>query len=46
LYLPASGDDEYASIKQNQPLFDALPNLDKKLFRFESAHLLQADYLE
>lgn len=45
VWLFTADDDEYASIKQNQQLFDALPNADKKLFRFDSGHLLPADYL-
>ena len=45
VWLFTADDDEYASIKQNQQLFDALPNPDKKLFRFDSGHLLPADYL-
>jgi cephalosporin-C deacetylase-like acetyl esterase len=45
VWLFASDDDEYASIQQNQQLFDALPNPDKKLFRFDSGHLLPADYV-
>lgn len=45
VWLFTADDDEYASIKQNQLLFDALPNADKKLFRFDSGHLLPADYI-
>lgn len=45
VWLLTADDDEYASIKQNQQLFDALPNPDKKLFRFDSGHLLPADYV-
>ncbi|MDF3123840.1 alpha/beta fold hydrolase [Rheinheimera sp. 1928-s] len=45
VWLFTADDDEYASIKQNQQLFDALPNTDKKLFRFDSGHLLPADYV-
>lgn len=45
VWLFTADDDEYASIKQNQLLFDALPNADKKLFRFDSGHLLPADYV-
>lgn len=45
VWLFTADDDEYASIKQNQQLFDALPNPDKKLFRFDSGHLLPADYV-
>ncbi|WP_233007692.1 alpha/beta hydrolase family protein [Rheinheimera faecalis] len=45
VWLFTADDDEYASIKQNQQLFDALPNADKKLFRFDSGHLLPADYV-
>jgi cephalosporin-C deacetylase-like acetyl esterase len=45
VWLFTADDDEYASIKQNQQLFDALPNADKKLFRFDSGHLLPADYI-
>ena len=46
VWLFTADDDEYASIKQNQQLFDALPNPDKKLFRFDSGHLLPADYVK
>ncbi len=46
VWLFTADDDEYASIKQNQQLFDALPNPDKKLFRFDSGHLLPADYVQ
>lgn len=45
VWLFTADDDEYASIKQNQQLFDALPTPDKKLFRFDSGHLLPADYV-
>jgi cephalosporin-C deacetylase-like acetyl esterase len=45
VWLFTADDDEYTSIKQNQQLFDALPNPDKKLFRFDSGHLLPADYV-
>ena len=45
VWLFTADNDEYASIKQNQQLFDALPNADKKLFRFDSGHLLPADYV-
>jgi cephalosporin-C deacetylase-like acetyl esterase len=45
VWLFTADDDEYASIKQNQQLFDTLPNADKKLFRFDSGHLLPADYI-
>ncbi|MCA1931182.1 S9 family peptidase [Rheinheimera sp.] len=45
VWLFTADDDEYASIQQNQQLFDALPNPDKKLFRFASGHLLPADYV-
>ncbi|EGM77585.1 acetyl esterase (deacetylase) [Rheinheimera sp. A13L] len=45
VWLFTADDDEYASIKQNQQLFYALPNADKRLFRFDSGHLLPADYV-
>ncbi len=45
IWLISADDDEYASKKQNNRLFQALPNHDKQHFRFDSGHLLPADYV-
>lgn len=46
VWLLTGDDDDHASPKQNQALFDAIPSQDKKHLRFESGHLLPADYVE
>jgi len=46
VWLLTGDDDDEASPKQNQALFDAIPSQDKKHLRFASGHLLPADYVE
>lgn len=44
--LLSANDDEYASKKENMRLFKALPNANKQHYRFDSGHLLPADYVQ
>lgn len=46
VWLLTGDEDDEASPKQNQALFDAIPSQDKKHLRFESGHLLPRDYVE
>jgi dienelactone hydrolase len=46
VWLLTGDEDDHASPKQNQTLFDAIPSQDKKHLRFESGHLLPTDYVE
>jgi dienelactone hydrolase len=46
VWLLTGDEDDHASPKQNQALFDAIPSQDKKHLRFESGHLLPTDYVE
>jgi dienelactone hydrolase len=46
VWLLTGDEDDHASPKQNQTLFDAIPSQDKKHLRFESGHLLPMDYVE
>ncbi len=46
VWLLTGDDDDHASPKQNQALFDAVPSQDKKHLRFGSGHLLPTDYVE
>lgn len=46
VWLLTADDDDHASPKQNQALFDAIPSPDKKHLRFDSGHLLPSDYVE
>ena len=46
VWLLTGDEDDEASPKQNQALFDAIPSQDKKHLRFESGHLLPTDYVE
>ena len=46
VWLLTGDDDDHASTKQNQALFDAIPSQDKKHLRFDSGHLLPTDYVE
>lgn len=46
VWLLTGDEDDHASAKQNQALFDAIPSQDKKHLRFESGHLLPTDYVE
>jgi len=46
VWLLTGDEDDEASPKQNQALFDAIPSQDKKHLRFESGHLLPQDYVE
>lgn len=46
VWLLTGDEDDEASPKQNQALFDAIPSQDKKHLRFESGHLLPGDYVE
>ncbi len=46
VWLLTGEEDDHASAKQNQALFDAIPSQDKKHLRFESGHLLPTDYVE
>ena len=46
VWLLSGNDDDHASPAENQALFDAIPSADKKHLRFESGHLLPADYVE
>jgi dienelactone hydrolase len=46
VWLLTGDEDDQASPKQNQALFDAIPSQDKKHLRFESGHLLPTDYVE
>jgi dienelactone hydrolase len=45
VWLLTGDEDDHASPKQNQALFDAIPSQDKKHLRFESGHLLPTDYV-
>lgn len=45
VWLLTGDDDDHASPKQNQALFDAIPSADKKHLRFGSGHLLPTDYV-
>ena len=44
--LLTANDDEYASKEQNQQLFDAIATTRKQHLRYESGHLLPAEYIE
>jgi len=46
VWLLTGDDDDHASPRQNQALFDAIPSQDKKHLRFESGHLLPEHYVE
>jgi dienelactone hydrolase len=46
IWLLTGDDDDHATPKQNQALFDAIPSPDKKHLRFDSGHLLPTDYVE
>jgi len=46
LWLLSADDDEVASAKQNQALFEALPGSDKKHLRFPGGHILPKSYPE
>lgn len=46
VWLLSADDDDYASIEQNQALFDALPGPDKQHLRFPGGHVLPAGYVE
>jgi len=46
VWLLTGDEDDEASPKQNQALFDAIPSQDKKHLRFESGHVLPTDYVE
>lgn len=46
VWLLTGDDDDHASPRQNQALFDAIPSDDKRHLRFDSGHLLPADYVE
>lgn len=46
VWLLTGDEDDHASPKQNQALFDAIPSQDKKHLRFDSGHLLPTDYVE
>jgi hypothetical protein len=46
VWLLTGDDDEHASEKQNQALFDAIPSQDKKHLRFQSGHLLPNGYVD
>ena len=46
VWLLTADEDDHASPKQNQALFDAIPSQDKKHLRFRSGHLLPKDYVE
>lgn len=45
VWLLSADKDDYASPAQNTALFDAIPSANKKHLRFESGHLLPADYV-
>lgn len=44
--LFSANDDEYASKKENNALFSALSNTDKRHHMFEGGHVLPADYVQ
>ena len=44
--LFSSNDDEYATHKENNELFNALPNTDKKHHIFAGGHVLPQDYVQ
>ncbi len=46
VWLLTADEDDHASRKQNQALFDAIPSQDKKHLRFSSGHLLPTDYVQ
>ncbi|KKO45689.1 acetyl esterase [Arsukibacterium ikkense] len=46
VWLFSANSDEYASKKQNQQLFAALPNTNKMHFSFDGGHLLPASYVQ
>jgi dienelactone hydrolase len=46
VWLFSANDDEYASEKENNNLFSALPNPDKQHHQFAGGHLLPADYVQ
>lgn len=46
VWLLTGDEDDHASPKENQALFDAIPSQDKQHLRFESGHLLPTDYVE
>jgi dienelactone hydrolase len=46
IWLLTGDDDDHATAKQNQALFDALPGQDKKHLRFASGHQLPEGYYE
>ena len=46
VWLLTANDDDHASPGENQALFDAIPGHDKRHLRFDSGHLLPADYVE
>lgn len=46
VWLLTGDEDDHASPKQSQSLFDAIPSEDKKHLRFGSGHLLPTDYVD
>lgn len=44
--LLTANDDEYATKRENQQLYQALPNADKQHHAFDGGHLLPADYVQ
>lgn len=46
VWLLTGDEDDHATAKQNQALFDALPGQDKKHLRFDSGHQLPEGYYE
>ena len=45
VWLITANDDEFASQSQNAALFNAIPSDRKKHLRFDSSHILPADYV-
>lgn len=46
VWLLTADEDDHASPKPNQALFDAIPSQDKKHLRFGAGHLLPANYVK
>jgi dienelactone hydrolase len=46
VWLLTADEDDHASPKENQALFDAIPSPNKRHLRFDSGHLLPTDYVE
>ncbi len=46
VWLLSANADDYASVAQNQALFEALPTERKRHLRFDSGHLLPPGYVE